>query len=272
MALKEEPYALPLKLGGQPFSKATACGANSCILASYVETPSIAWISTSPLVVDGVICALPKFTGWSQKSHLRAEWPFAVSIWKRPGAAKSFAFFVYHLAEAAYYVFKISSDAQTALMMGYERAAIVFKDSLLIYNLFDPTRPPISIPTCNIPQLLPSLCYASSSELILTSYNTILLLSVNPKTAGTLPSWPLYSDLAPTIPCTLVMATACAPRLLFLAPFNAESHSILLSRRLTTAEAFLALFAISAPFTPFAHLAVHPRRCTFERPHPLQDP
>jgi hypothetical protein len=185
MALKEEPYALPLKLVGQPFSKASACGANSCILASYSETPSISWISTSSLVVDGVICVLPKFTGWSQKSPLRGEWPFAVSIWKRPGAAKNFAFFVYHLAEAAYYVLKITSEAQTALMMGYERAAVVFKDSILIYNLFDPTRPPISIPATISPQLLPSLCSASSDELVLTSYNTIQQWHIGSKTART---------------------------------------------------------------------------------------
>jgi hypothetical protein len=106
-----------------------------------------------------------------------------VSIWKRPGAAKNFALFVYHLAEASYYVFKISADAQTALMMGYERTAIVLKESLVIYNLFDPTRTPVTIPAQIIPQLLPSLCSATSDCLILTSYNTIQQWAVNPKTA-----------------------------------------------------------------------------------------
>lgn len=185
MALTEEPYALPLKLGGQTFAKATACGANSCILASYFESPSIAWMSTSPMVVDGEILVLPKYNGWSQKTPLRGEWPYAVSIWKRPGSSQSLALFVYHLAEAAYYVMKINGDAQAVLMMGYERAAVVLKDSILLYSLVDPTKPPSSISASIASQLLPSLCIASSDTLWLTGYNTIQEWRVDVKTART---------------------------------------------------------------------------------------
>lgn len=173
MALKEEPYALPLDLGGRTFSRATPCEVNTCVLASYFESPSISWMSTSPLVVDADIVVLPKFTGWLQRSYLRARWPFAVSLWKRPGSSKSLAFFVYHLAEAAYYILKVPVDAHAALMLGSERAVVVTKESLLVYNLNDPTKPPQSIPASTPTNLVPALCSSKSDVLILASNNTI---------------------------------------------------------------------------------------------------
>lgn len=185
MALKEEPYALPLNLGGRTFCRATSCAANTCVLASYFESPSISWMSTSPLVVDGEIVVLPKFNGWLQRSQLRAEWPFAVSLWKRPGSTKSLAFFVYHLAEAAYYILKVPTDAQVALMMNYERAVVVTKESLLVYNLFDPTKPPQSIPASSLAHLVSNLCYAKSDVLVLTANNAIQEWRVDHKSAST---------------------------------------------------------------------------------------
>lgn len=185
MALKEEPYALPLKVGGRTFCRASPCAAGTCVLASYFESPSVAWMSTSPLVVDGEIVVLPKFTGWVQKSPLRAEWPYALSIWKRPGSSKSLALFVYHLAEAAYYVFKVPADAQVALMMGYERGAIVCKESILLYNLSHPTRPPLSLLASTPPQLLPSLCSSTSDSLILASSSTVQEWHIIPKNSRT---------------------------------------------------------------------------------------
>lgn len=187
MALKEEPYALPLNLGGRTFCRATPCAANTCVLASYFESPSISWMSTSPLVVDGEIVVLPKFNGWLQRSHLRAEWPFAVSLWKRPGSTKSLAFFVYHLAEAAYYILKVPTDAQVALMLNYERAVVVTKESLLVFNLFDPTKPPQSIPASSLAHLVPTLCYAKSDVLVLTANNAIQEWRVDVKSASTYP-------------------------------------------------------------------------------------
>lgn len=185
MALREEPYALPLNLGGRTFCRATSCAANTCVLASYFESPSISWMSTSPLVVDGEIVVLPKFTGWLQRSHLRAEWPFAVSLWKRPGSTKSLAFFVYHLAEAAYYILKVPTDAHVALMMGYERAVVVTKDSFLVFNLFDPTKPPLTIPASTSYHLVPHLCSSKSDTVVLASDNTIQEWRVNVKSAST---------------------------------------------------------------------------------------
>jgi hypothetical protein len=173
MALKEEPYALPLKLDGKAFLKATPCSANTCILASYVDTPSIAWMSISPLVVDGEILVTAKYSGWSQKSPLRAEWPFAVSLFKPPGLAKQPVLFVYHLAEASYSVHKMPLDAQAALMMGYERVAVVLKDTIQVLNCFDPTRGPLSLPAQLSQTIMPSLCNATTDSLVLTSYNTI---------------------------------------------------------------------------------------------------
>lgn len=185
MALKEEPYALPLKLGGRGFTKATVCGANSCILGSYYDTPSIAWMSISPLVVDGEIVVLPKYVGWSQKCPLRAEWPYAVALFKRPGVAKNLSLFIYHLAEASYKIHKLPTDAQVALMMGYERVAIVFKDEIQVLDLHDPTRRPLYIPAQISVPLIPSLCHGTVDTLVLTSTNIIQEWTINTKTGST---------------------------------------------------------------------------------------
>lgn len=185
MALKEEPYALPLKVGGRTFCRATVCAAGTCILASYFESPSVAWMATSPLVVDGEIVVLPKFNGWVQKSHLRVEWPYAISIWKRPGSTKSLAFFVYHLAEAAYYVFKVPVDAQVALMMGYQCGAVVCKENILLYNLAHPTKAPISLSASTPSQIMPSLCSSTTERLILASGSTVQEWHILPKNAST---------------------------------------------------------------------------------------
>jgi hypothetical protein len=115
-----------------------------------------------------------KFKEWYQKGPLRAEWPFAVALYRNPSDVAN-ALFVYHLAEKRYRTYVLPEDSSVAMLMGYQRAVAVLKTGFFLVDLFAPEEETCLIAATPLVQTIATLCFSKSKEILLCSMNDLQL-------------------------------------------------------------------------------------------------
>lgn len=173
MSAKQEMQLLPLELGGAAFLKAVCCSAGSCLISTFADTPSISWIANSTVASDGEISVDAAYDGWQMKGTIRAEWPWAVALYRHAENIAFNAVFVYDLAQKSYRSYKLQTEASMVLLMSYERALVVQKDGFLIIDLFAAEAETSFVPCKPLAYAMPQLCLSKSKEILLCSMNDI---------------------------------------------------------------------------------------------------
>jgi len=175
MTSKPELQLLQTQLGNASFLAARSCATGSCLVSTYIDSPSISWVANSHLVTGGEIVVDAKYSGWLQKGYLRAEWPWAVSLHRNPLLPAQCVMFVYNLVEKTYRNYDLPDEAHVALLMSYERAVAVLREKFFLVDLYAPeeettflTAKPLSFP-------LPHLCQSKAKEVLLCSMNELQL-------------------------------------------------------------------------------------------------
>lgn len=116
-----------------------------------------------------------KYSGWQQKGHLRAEWPWAVSLHRNPVLGAQCVMFVYNLAERTYRSYDLPDEANVALLMSYERAVAVLKDGFFVVDLYAPEEETTFLSAKPLSFPLPTLCQSKAKEVLLCSMHELQL-------------------------------------------------------------------------------------------------
>jgi hypothetical protein len=109
------------------------------------------------------------------KGTIRAEWPWAVALYRHFENFSLNALFIYNLAEKSYRSYKLNEEGLIALLMSYKRAVVVQKDGFFLVDLFAPEAETSFIAAKPLTYFIPHLCNSKSTEILLCSMNDIQL-------------------------------------------------------------------------------------------------